>query len=593
MKRRKREPESAPRQAAGGARAARKETADGGPRLWHCGLAVFAALLIVLLAYGPALRGPFVFDDHYLPFTGLGAGDEPLGNWISGVRPLLMFTFWLNYRISGLQPYSYHLFNVIFHLVAGCLVFLVVRRLLGWAGGSGLPRDIFAAFAAGVFLLHPVQTESVSYVASRSETLSVMFFYGAFALFLYRRRTAISWPVAAGVLILFGAAVSTKEHAAVLPALLVVTDWFWDPERGGAGAGAIRRIRRNWRLYAPILAGGIFALRAVWNVLRGSDSAGFAIKEFTWYEYFFTQCRGIWMYVRLFFLPYGQNLDYDMPPSHTLLEYGAIFGLIGLAGVVAAALLYRRRYPLAAYGSLVFLLLLAPTSSFVPIADAVAERRLYLPILGLLLVSVEFLRRWRISARAMAGALAAVLAIFGWLTYQRNHVWGDEITLWQDAVAKSPRNERAHFQLAFAYYQHGRCDLALQHYETVAQLSKPDYRLLVDWALAYDCLGKTEEAVAKLQQAGRLEQTAQLYSLLGMAYSKQGRRAEALEALNTAERLDPGFESTYLYRGNLHVTAGELEAALIDYRRALKVNPGNAAVLQAISRIEARLKARR
>ncbi|MCL4401576.1 MAG: hypothetical protein M1436_02780, partial [Acidobacteria bacterium] len=241
MKKRRRQTE----QAGPGGLPCTPSRAAGGIRWWHWALALAGALIAVLEAYGPALRGPFVFDDQYLPFTDPALADQPLHNWFVGVRPLLMFSFWANFRISQLHPLSYHLFNVLFHFITAVLVFLIGRRLLGWAGTKDATREILAAFAGGLFLLHPVQTESVAYVASRSEALSVMFFYAAFALFLYRRSSAVSWPVAAGVLLLFGAAATTKEHTAVLPALLLLTDWFWAPE---PGFSPIQRIRRNWRL---------------------------------------------------------------------------------------------------------------------------------------------------------------------------------------------------------------------------------------------------------------------------------------------------------------------------------------------------------
>ena len=447
-----------------------------------------AALVILLEVYQPALRGPFVFDDQYLPFTDPEAAARPLRDWVIGVRPLLMASFWVNYRLAEMEPYTYHLFNLLFHWLSGLLVFLVVGRLLERTGAGATQRHLLAAFAAGVFLLHPVQTESVAYVASRSEALSVLCFFGALVLFLFRRREAVSWPVAAGVLLLFGAAVSTKEHTAVLPALLLLTDFYFNPGFSFQG------IRRNWRLYAPIAVAGALALWSVWKLLRTADTAGFTVREFTWCDYFFTQCRVVWTYLRLFLLPYGQTIDYDLPVSRGLLEHGAAFGLAGLLALVAAAFLLRRRYPLGSYGLFAFLLLVAPTSSIVPIADPIAEHRMYLPLLGLLLVAVDFLRRWRVPPVYLTVALAGLLVVAGALAYQRNKVWGSDIELWQDAVAKSPRKSRAHFQLGFAYFKVGRCDAAARHYEASARLSKPDYRLFYNWALAYTCLGRAEEA---------------------------------------------------------------------------------------------------
>jgi tetratricopeptide (TPR) repeat protein len=553
-------------------------------RPWHYAVAMAAALLAVLVAYGPALRGQFVFDDAYLPMTAREFADAPLRYWVAGVRPLLMFSFWANYRLYDIEPLSYHLFNVLCHLATSVLVFLAARRLLSWAGTSGRAREALAAFVGGIFLLHPVQTESVAYVASRSEVLSVLFFYAAFVVFLYRRSGAISWLAATAVLILFGAAVSTKEHTAVLPVVLLATDYYWNP------GFSLQGIRRNWRLYALLAAGGAMAAKVILGVLRGSDTAGFALRDFTWLQYFYTQCRVIWVYIRMFFVPYGQTVDYDFAVSRRVLEHGAVFGLIGLAGLAAAAIYFHRRYPLASYGYFVFLILLAPTSSVLPIADPIAERRMYLPILGLLLIALEFLRRWKTSRGTLAVTLAGCVLVAGVLTHQRAQVWSNATALWEDAAAKSPGKQRVQEQLGYAYYAEGRYDLALERYQAAARAARPDYRLLVEWAGALDRLNRLDEALEKLRQAAAFIDNAHVNSEIGRVYVKQGKRTEAFAALDAAAKLDPGFEPTYLYRGVLYANSNEWEAAAAEYRRALSLDPSDQQARGGLAEAERHLK---
>jgi tetratricopeptide (TPR) repeat protein len=566
----------------------RERPSSGAPafslKFWHCAVGALGALLVVFEVYQPALHGPFVFDDIYLPIYSHYFAERPLLLAIKGVRPFLMFTFWLNHRVSGLEPYGYHVFNVLFHFFNALLVFGIVRRVLKWAGEEGWRRESLSAFAGGLFLLHPVQTESVAYVASRSETVSILFFYSAFALFLYRKSPAISWREVFGVLLLFGAAASTKEHTVVLPALLLLTDYFWNP------GFSLRGIWRNWRLYAPLAIAATAGLAFVWKVLSGAITAGFAMKELPWHHYFFTQCRAIWVYFRLLVIPAGQNADYDYPISRTIFDHGAIAGLIGLLVLAGCAFYFRKRYPLACYGILAALILLAPTSSIVPIRDAVAERRLYLPMIGLLFVPLELLRRWKTPRAKMIGAFAVVLAVAGFLSYQRNKVWSSPIALWGDTVAKSPHNSRAHFQLALAYYDEGRCAAAVEHYETVARLQEPDHRLLVDWALADDCLNRGEEALDKLRRAAALDETAHVYALIGMMHGKQGRPDESLAALDKAIEIDPDYDMTYVYRGNIYTLRSDYEGAAKEYRRALELNPRNQSARDGLLRAEALLR---
>lgn len=551
---------------------------SAGPALkpWHYWAALATAFLAVSIVYWPAVDGPFVFDDLYLPFTAPEMASAPLSHWVGGLRPLLMFSFWINHSISGMQTFSYHFLNLLLHLATGAFAFLIVRKFLDRAGESGWKREGLAAFAAGLFLLHPLQTESVAYVASRSETLSVMFFYAAFALFLYRRSEAIGWLESLGVAALFAAAASTKEHAAVLPALLLLTDFFWSSWRG---------IRRNWRLYAILAAAAAAALRMVWHVLGGNNTAGFSVQGFTWLPSFYSQCRAIWLYIRLFVLPFGQNIDHDFAVSKTPLEHGAILGLAALLVAVGAAIYYRRRFPLASYGFLTFLLLLAPTSSFVPILDLVAERRVYLPFIGLLLVVVEFVRRWKAPPTRVAATLAGVLVVMAVLTYNRSAVWGDPEALWKDTVAKSPLKARPHLQLGFLYFTQQRCAAALPEFEAAAKYGKPTYPLLVNCGMTYECLGRHDEAIDRLRQATLQRGDAETWSMVAWAYLRAGRNDEAAQALDIAQRLNPNFAGTYAYRGDLFAARNDSAAAASEYRHALSLDPANEVAQAGLARL--------
>ncbi len=289
---------------------------------WHWFLAAAAVVFVAFEVYSPALNGEFLFDDSYLPFLMPNVAEGPLRGWL-GVRPLLMITYWLNYKISGLTPFPYHAVSVLFHAVNAMLAGLIVRRLLGWAGETGWTREALSVFAGALFLLHPVQTESVAYVSSRSEAMSVMFFLAAFAVFVYRDAIALSVGRIVAVILLFVAACGVKEHTAVLPALLLLTDYYF------ITPFQLTAIRRNLKLYVPIAVAGALGLIAVISVLQTATTAGFKIKEFTWYEYLFTQFRVIWLYLRLYVAPFGQNADYEFPISHSILDVGSLLGLIG------------------------------------------------------------------------------------------------------------------------------------------------------------------------------------------------------------------------------------------------------------------------
>jgi len=520
--------------------------------------------------YSPALNGPFLLDDSYLPYMLPNFFAMPLRNWIGEVRPVLMFSFWLNFKTSGNEvTFGYHVVNVILHFLNGALIYLIVRKALSWVETERPYLEILAIFAGALFLLHPIQTESVTYVASRSETLSVFFVLAAFAVFVYRKNSSVDVPTALAALVLFGFAVLSKEHTGILPAVFLLTDYYWNPGFTFEG------IRRNWKLYAPVGIGAALGIALAVRVLSHSSTAGFRMKDLTWYQYFFTQCRVIWDYLRLYLLPAGQNLDYDLPFSRNVFEHGAMVGLMALLAVSVLAWVYRKRFKLASYGWFTFLILLAPTSSFVPIRDPIAERRLYLPFIGLLFITVDFLRRWKTGRTTIIAVLSAVLVAEAALTYQRNQLWASAIDLWKDTVAKSPNKVRPRFQLAFAYYQAQHCSEAVDEFAKAAKIEPPTFDLLIDWALAYDCTGDANQAIARLRQAAAINKSAHVYSQIGMEYGKQGKYADALDALATAEQLNPRFAMTYVYRGNIYEVQHNAPAAAQQYRRALAADPYN------------------
>src|ERR1700733_7338551 len=130
-------------------------------RVWWPWVAALAGLVVVLEVYGPALSGAFVLDDRYLLFMDPNAAQMSLHTWITGMRPLLNLSYWLNFQSRGIEPETYHLTNVFLHFLGSLVIALIAARLLELAGTTGRARNVLSAIAGGLFLLHPLQTESV------------------------------------------------------------------------------------------------------------------------------------------------------------------------------------------------------------------------------------------------------------------------------------------------------------------------------------------------------------------------------------------------------------------------------------------------
>ncbi len=550
---------------------------------WLLPAGVFAAAsLVAFLVYDPALSGPFLFDDRYAMFGRPEAASLPLEAWLPA-RPFTGLTQYLNYRLSGASTLSYHLFNLAAHIVTSVLAFLVLWFALR---GSEMPgrAQLIAGLGAGVFLLHPLQTEAVAYISGRSDVLCALFAYAALAVFLWYRRPAIGLGAVAAALLLSLLALLSKQQAVAIPAAFVLIDLLWRED----GESPVASLKRNVRLHGLLAVGGVAGAVWVFSELARGNTAGLHIEGVTPLQYFATQCRAVWHYLRLLVLPLGQSADPDFPLSPSLADPAAAGGFIALLALIGAAWYLRKSWPLAAVGILIFLAFLAPTSSFIPIKDPVAERRVYFPMIGALLVLADALRRWRVPNATLGAAGAAVLLVLAVLTHSRAALWGNELALWQDTVAASPNKLRPRFQLAYQYYASGKCQDAVREYAAAAKLGPPTVELLVDWGFALECAGQSEAGLAKAREALAKERTFAAVAQLGMMLAKRREFAEALPLLDEAVKLDPNHPSAFAYRGNLHASEGRLAEAEADFRRALSLAPGDEMSQRGLNYIQQR-----
>jgi tetratricopeptide (TPR) repeat protein len=342
----------------------------------------------------------------------------------------------------------------------------------------------------------------------------------------------MTWRSVAAILIMYGFAVGTKEHAVVLPAAFLLVDIL-----------VHRRTMRDAllsrsRLYASLAVLGIAGAIGVSIVLMDSASAGFGLEDFTWYQYFFTQWRVWWLYAALLFFPVHQNADYDLAISHSPLEHSALLALAGMVAIAAAVWKFRHRYPLVAVGLALCALFLAPTSSIIPIKDVAAERRLYLPMLGFILVLLEWVNasRLRLYRPTVLGCIVLVAAL---LTYRRAEVWSGTVPFWSDVVAKSPDRLRGYTHLVYGYLAEKKCPEADDFLSVVPARFRQEPELLVSRYHVYNCLGRKQDAVAQLEDAIAIAPSAGTYVLIGFAYESTGEIEKAQQAFAEALRIEP------------------------------------------------------
>ncbi|MGH9632553.1 MAG: hypothetical protein ACRD7E_29965, partial [Bryobacteraceae bacterium] len=500
--------------------------------LWLAAALGVGALIVAFILYSPALNGPFVFDDLGLPFFAPSFAQHTIDSWLSGVRPLLMLSYWIDFQVSGRNPWTYHVVNVLMHVVNSLLVFVVLSRILRLQAIDNRRSLWFSAIAASIFLVHPLQTEAVAYIAGRSELVCGFFILAALAVFCNPAFVTLSWRPAVLILLLYCAAVLSKEQAAVLPAVFLIIDMVF------RRLSFRESLRHGARLYGPITVVGVLAIAGVFALLARSSSAGFNVSGMQWYEYLFTQFRVWLLYLRLALLPFRQNADYDIALSHHLGEHGSAVALLALLAGAFAIWRFRNRLPLLFGGMLIFGILLAPTSTLVPIQDLAAERRMYLPLLGLLLGVIQLLLRLR-SSEGLTVGLVAYLLICSALTYERTKVWGSDIAFWSDTVAKSPGKERGYTHLTYAYVRAHRCSEAVTTAQGAPEWVRDTPEFLGMLGHAYSCDQKIPEAVKAFERAVQVAPAVGRYLALASAYRQAGRIQEAEAAEQEGLKLEP------------------------------------------------------
>jgi tetratricopeptide (TPR) repeat protein len=454
--------------------------------------AVILGLVLVgtAAAYVPAMDGAFVFDDAALLQNPLVT--DPFANppsaWLASSRPahgpprpLAELTFALNYLASGTRPWGWHLTNVAIHLGVIVLAWLFARLTFVRAGVAR-PDGISLA-AAGLFALHPMQTESVAYITQRAESLASGFFLAALLLLL-RRDEASTARGRAGLLM--GSIAASAAGLAVKPIVVTLpAAWLLHaamiPTRAEAELSAWRRVSRRLVAALPFLGLGVAVVAWALGGVAGSVHAGFSVPGLSPGTYLATQLRVIPTYLQLLGWPVGQCADRYFAASRGFSEPQVLWGAALVLGIMLAALLLAARLRsaggddpgaarVACFGVAFFLLVLAPSSSFFPLLDPYAEHRVYLPSLGLFLAalawaSVVVRRLAQTHAGTVSGVLVALVLLAGVVaTARRSAVWATPSRFYGDTEAAfDPPKARVSKNLAAALINAHRPAEAVKH----------------------------------------------------------------------------------------------------------------------------------
>jgi hypothetical protein len=456
-------------------------------------------------------------------------------------RPIAYVSIAFNYYLGEYEVRGYHIVNIIIHAIAGILVYLLAIDLFGRqqyrANKDTATREsqIVALLAATIFVAHPIQTQSVTYIIQRVSSMAAMFCLLAFLLFILGRnreglRRGIFWGASGFAWLL---ALGTKQIAMPLPMFLFLYEWYFR-----------QKLSLAWLRSRMGLLLGTVAVMALVSIvfILSDDTTTYDARQFTLAERLLTQPRVLMRYIGLLFFPHPSrlNLLHDVPVSHSLIDPPTtLLSLLALLAIFALAIRLAPRFRLLSFCIVWFFASLAIESSFISL-EMMFEHRLYLPMVGVSILAASGVHSaFRGSTLRLAPISLGLIALLSLGTYQRNEVWQSKLALWEDTVAKSPNEYMALNNLGNELRDLGRLDEAAECYERSIAAFPRYYPARWNMAALSLDMGKNDRALEEFDAALDLRpDSISAHRQLTKLFLAKGDWSRALEHAEEAHRLD-------------------------------------------------------
>ena len=575
--------------------------------------------IVGIIAYANSFNNSFQFDDGYHIIEGskIKNIDNVLtaSHWKAvGNRPFAFFTLAVNYKLNQLDVTGYHIGNLLFHVLAAFMAFLLSLEILSLAVFKKNKtvsdfKILIALFTAFIFVAHPIQTQAVTYIIQRMAVLAGLFYIWSVLLYIRGRNIHLKnqdekkWkPYAfyAGAFVagIFG--FLSKQNAITFPLAFILAEIFF-----------IRNSQQKIdRKFLAIFASAIGVIIVLGLAINGIPSEFDKISRA---DYLVTQFRVLVKYWQLLFLPINQHLDYYFTISNSLW---GVKELVSLGALILTILLgiwlFRKKWLIPSFAIFWFYLSLSLESSIIPIRDVIFEHRLYIAVFGFAF-AISYLAFYFLSARKAIYpviALSLLTVVYIGATLNRNKVWKNPYTLWSDSVKKSPKRERSWYWLATYYSQEKDSENAMKCYNTSiecnpgfplayngrANLKKEtgdlkgalkDYNMAIkldpkylmayyNRGITYSALNKLEESIKDYDRSIKLgNRTSSVYYNRGNAKRKKKDSKGAIEDYNTSIKINPSFPLAYFNRGLTKAQMKNHEEAIKDIDLAIKLDPKN------------------
>ncbi len=542
-------------------------------------IGVFLFVLVVIGLYSNTLSAPFHYDDYrYIVTNGaLDSGFHMLRLWqrlepAFRKRVVAFFTFALNDALAGETARAYRVVNIILHGITAFLVWVltvVLFRTPRLAGSALKKYAMPIGLTAGLlFLVHPLQTESVTYISQRFTSLAGFFYCSALISYITARVTEREGAHAAGWYILafacMGAGLFTKEIVFTLPLAVLMTEvvLFGNREPGrGPNRAEWRRIIAAGLIFISVLTLFVWAFHG--QLMRPEARRVDPV-------YFFTQMKVLPAYLRLTFFPVGQNIDHHVVPAASLTEPLVMGGGLFLIMVCAGAAFAIRRMPLVGWGILFFFIAVSLESSLIATDDMMVEHRMYLPLIGLCIATSAGMCRLFKRPVPFLGVSSLIILALAAFTVQRNTVWQSAESLWSDAIRKAPGKVRPYINRGIAYARQGALDEAREDFERAIDRDPANHRAYMNRGLVFQQKGQSMMALADYEKsiALRPDNNPVAYNNKGSVLRDLGLRDKARKDFSKAIAQDSRYAEAYYNRGLLFMDEMRYDEALRDFERA-------------------------
>lgn len=530
---------------------------------------ITAILLIIVsgfIAYGNCFRGQLVWDDVHMirdnvyirswsrapkifaHDMGRGAGTK-----YSFWRPFPIFTHLIDYQLWGLNVFMYHLVNLVIHLLVALSIYWFLTMLFA--------DKYLSLFAGLLFVVCPVHTQVVMWIAARDNSLGLLFMLLSFIFYIkhLRVRRGIFYCI---MLVSFVLALMSKESCLVLPLLLLAYHYSF-------------KEKINLKAFISVVL-----VSAVYVLLRLTVLAAFSasIPDQVLVQRiagFFAAVAG---YFRLLVMPFDLRADYGNP----LFTFGSprvVLGILIVVSLLSLAFIKRKSkkvfFPLAW-----FFLVLAPVSNIYPLHSYMAERWFYMPSVGiftLLAAGLSYLyekKGLKVSAVSLAGGLVVYFSIF---TFAQNEFWSDPVVFYKRIIQYTPHSPRAHNNLGNVYRERGMIEEAESSYKQAIEVDPGYPNAYNNLAFIYIVRGKYEEAFKMLEVTlGLYPDSIKAYNNLGLLYAAMGKYSEAEKAFNRALEINPDYSQTYYNLGNIYRKQDKIDRAMDFYKKTIEIDPAHA-----------------